>query len=102
METWFIWDASNREDGEQRDTSPEASSLLPPTIRKQELFYSRREGATCRNSIVSSDSYLEIGYWWSDQRHLVLSTVHLQFYGRRLLLLLLLSCFSRVRLYATP
>ena len=86
-------------DREQRDTCPEANSPLPPTIRRREFFYSWREGATCRNSIVSSDSYLEIGHWWSDQQHLVLSTVNLQFYG---LLLLLLHRFSHVRLCATP
>ena len=42
---------------------------------------------------------LEIGHWWSDQQHLVLSTVNLQFCG---LLLLLLHRFSHVRLCATP
>ena len=33
-------------------------------------FYRQREGAICRNSIVSSDSHLEIDHWWSDQHHL--------------------------------
>ena len=33
-------------------------------------FYRQREGATCRSSTVSSDSHLEIGHQWSDQRHL--------------------------------
>ena len=29
-----------------------------------------REGVTCRNSTVSSDSHTEIGHLWSDQSHL--------------------------------
>ena len=29
-------------------------------------FYIQKEGATCRNSIVSSDCHLEIGHRWSD------------------------------------
>ena len=45
-------------------------------------FYSWREGAVSRNSTVSSDSHLEIGHWGSDQHHLVLSTVSLQFQGQ--------------------
>ena len=32
-------------------------------------FYRQREGATRRNSRVSSDSDLEIHHWWSDQHH---------------------------------
>ena len=44
-------------------------------------FYRWREGAVGRNSTVSSDSHLEIGHWGSDQHHLVLSTVSLQFQG---------------------
>ena len=42
-------------------------------------FYSWREGAVSRNSTVS---HLEIGHWGSDQHHLVLSTVSLQFQGQ--------------------
>ena len=38
--------------------------------------------ATCRNSIVSSDSQRETGYQWSDQCHLVLSTINFQFQGQ--------------------
>lgn len=30
-------------------------------------FYRRREGATCRNSMVSSASHLKIGPQWFDQ-----------------------------------
>ena len=42
-------------------------------------FYRQRKGATCRNSTVSSDSHLEIGHRWSDQRHLDgLSTLQFQ------------------------
>ena len=33
-------------------------------------FYRQREGATGRNSTVSSDNHLEIGHWWSDQQHI--------------------------------
>ena len=33
-------------------------------------FYRQKEGATWRNSTVSSDSHLQIGHWWSDQSHL--------------------------------
>ena len=32
--------------------------------------YRQREGATRRNSTVSSDSHLEIRHQWSDQCHL--------------------------------
>ena len=33
-------------------------------------FYRRREGATCRNSKVSSASHLENGPQWFDRCHL--------------------------------
>ena len=33
-------------------------------------FYRQKEGATCRNRTVSSDSHLQIGHWWSDLHHL--------------------------------
>ena len=33
-------------------------------------FYRQKKGAPCRNNTVSSDSHLQIGHWWSDQRHL--------------------------------
>ena len=49
------------------DSCPKAD--CPLTIGGKS-FYRRREGATCRNSTVSSDSHLELGHWWSDQRHL--------------------------------
>ena len=35
-----------------------------------------------RNSTVSSDSRLEIGHQWSDQHHLIFSTVSLQIQGQ--------------------
>ena len=41
----------------------------PPPQSMGKSFYRWREGATCRDSTVSSDSHLEIGHWWSDQRH---------------------------------
>ena len=31
--------------------------------------YRQRKGALCRNSTVCSDSHLDIGRQWSDQRH---------------------------------
>ena len=42
----------------------------PHPQSQNESFYRQREGATCRNSTVSSDSHLEIGHLWSDQHHL--------------------------------
>ena len=60
-------------------------SLPPPPPRQQSAgksFYRRREGATCRNSTVSSDSHLEIGHCGLTSIILiVLSTVNLQFQG---------------------
>ena len=48
--------------------------LTPPTSYPRQLmsysFYRWREGATCRNSTVSSDSHLQTGPQWSDQHHL--------------------------------
>ena len=43
-----------------------------PTIGNQwgKSFYSQKEGATCRNSTVSSDSHPQIGHQCSEQRHL--------------------------------
>ena len=34
-------------------------------------FYRQEEGATCSNSTDSSDSHLQVGHRWSDQRRLV-------------------------------
>ena len=80
----FILDASNGEGGGAADAYLKPNSSHPPTappphligapdwlltIRRQS-FYRQREGATCRNSTVSSDSHLEIGHRWSDQGHL--------------------------------
>ena len=48
----------------QRPTSP------APRQSGSKSFYRQREGATGRNNTVSSDSHLEIGHRWSDQRHL--------------------------------
>ena len=54
-------------------TSVQRLTPFPPppalTRRRWEL-YRLREGATCRNSTVSSDSHLQIGHWWSDKHHL--------------------------------
>ena len=30
----------------------------------------RDGGATCRNSVVISNSHIQIGHWWSDQHYL--------------------------------
>ena len=49
------------------DTCPKAD--CPPDNQGTRAFIDR-EGATCRNNTVSSDSHLEIGHQWSDQRHL--------------------------------
>ena len=53
--------------------------LHPTDIQWARAFNKLREGATCRNSTVSSDKHL--GHWWSDQHHLVLNTVNLWFQG---------------------
>ena len=44
-------------------------------------LYRQREGATCRNSTVNSDSHLETGHWWSDLHHLD-GFITIQFQGR--------------------
>ena len=55
--------------GEGRvEACPKASSPISQSVGKK--FYRWREGATCRNSTVSSDSHLEVGHPWSDQHHL--------------------------------
>ena len=52
------------------DPCPKTNSPHPQlTITGQEL-YRRREGATCRNSTVSSDSRPQTGPQGSDQHHL--------------------------------
>ena len=45
---------------------------LTPFSRQSGIksIYRQREGVTCRNSTVSSESHLEIGHWWSNQCHL--------------------------------
>ena len=47
--------------GSRADSCPKAYSP-PLAIKKSKSFYRRREGATCRNSTVSSDSHLETGH----------------------------------------
>ena len=42
------------------DIYPKADSLSLRVSREE--FYRLREGATCRNSIISSDSHLQIGH----------------------------------------
>ena len=49
----------------------------PPTDNQWErAFMGWEKGATCRNNIVSTDSYLQIGHQCSDQRHLGHCAVH--------------------------
>ena len=59
----FILDAGNWQGGGwtsvQRPTLSDCQSV-------GQSFHRLREGATCRNSTVSS----EIGHWWSDEHHL--------------------------------
>ena len=63
----FILDAGNL--WGRAYTGPKASSPPHPQLVRKS-FCRLREGATCRNSTVSSDSHLEIGHQWSDQCHL--------------------------------
>ena len=68
----FISDASDwgwgRADVGAKADSP--TPTLPTGLQWDMSFYRQKERATCRNSTVSSDSYLQIGHWWSDQHHL--------------------------------
>ena len=72
--TWRGW---------REDICPKADSPRPPATMKLggKSFYKQREGATGRNSTVSSDSHLEIGHQWSDRHLLDCFTVSLQFHG---------------------
>ena len=49
--------------------SCQRSTPLPPQQAAGKRFR-QREGATWRNSTVSSDSHLAIGHGWLDQQHL--------------------------------
>ena len=68
------------------DVCPKTNSPQPKTTSGVRAFIGRRRGLHVRapcQSTVSSDSHLQIGHWWSDQRHLVVSgTGNLQFQGR--------------------
>ena len=70
------------------DSRPKADSPHPPPHDNQwaRAFIRRREGATRRNSTVSSDSPPEIGHVVIGDPNsiilIVLSTVNLQFQGR--------------------
>ena len=66
----FISDAGNWVG--RVDICPKANSPATPLPQQAESehFYRQREGATCRNSAVSSDSQPHMGHRWSDQRHL--------------------------------
>ena len=52
------------------DASTWGGGRMDLLITHGQSFYRQREGATCRNSTVSSDSHLETGHWWSDLCHL--------------------------------
>ena len=68
LQICFISDVGNWV-GCRVDICPKADSLSTPQPQAAgEGFYG--EGATCRNSTVSSGSHLEIGHQWSDQHHL--------------------------------
>ena len=64
----FILGAGNWEEGWHLSKG----WLNPPALRISGLEFLEAEGATCRNSTVSSDSYFEIGHWWSDQHQIQL------------------------------
>ena len=74
--------SGGREPGEKADSCPKANSPLP--VRGPELLgtYRQMEGATCRMAQSALTVILKLVMWWSDQRHLVLSTVSLQFQGQ--------------------
>lgn len=63
-----ISEAGNGMGVRSADSCPKADS--PPRESAGKSFSRRREGATCRDSAVSSDGRLEVGHRWSDQRHL--------------------------------
>ena len=64
----------------QRLTSPHHHPA--PDNQWGKSFYRQKDRATCRNSIVNSDSHLQIGQWWLTRVILVVSgTVNLQFQG---------------------
>ena len=66
----FILDASNPRVGVGGRTPVQRPTAPPRWQPVGKSFYRQREGATGRNSTVSSDRHLEIGHRWSDQRHL--------------------------------
>ena len=60
---------------------------LPHPTNNQRLFYRLREGATCRNSTVSSDSHLAVAIGGLTSIILiVLSAVSLHFQGQLVLI----------------
>ena len=70
---YFISDSGNLAGGWMsipRLTPHPTLSTVHPCQAGGESLYRLGEGATCRNSIVSSDSHLHIGPRWSDSHHL--------------------------------
>ena len=74
----FILDSGNQAGRE--DICLKADSPAPQSGHMS--FYRQREGATCRNHTVSSDSHLEIGHQWSNQSHLDCFSIQLIFSSR--------------------
>ena len=63
----FVSDAGNQS-GEGGLLS---KGRLPPTDSQwTRAFIDGGRGLPAENSTVGSDSHLEIGHWWSDERHL--------------------------------
>ena len=68
MKVCFILDAG---EGEGRESGLLSKGQLPlPRQAVGESFCRQREGATSRNSTVSSDAHLESGHWWPAYCHL--------------------------------
>jgi len=67
---WFILDARNQGWGKSGHLSKGWLPHHPTDKSGDKSFYRQREGATCGNSTVSSDSHLVTDDQWSDQLHL--------------------------------
>ena len=52
------------------DICPKADSPASQWWSVDKGCHRLREGATWRNTAVSSDGHLQVGRWWSDQQHL--------------------------------